>query len=137
MNVECQQWLDHSRIDLKHAKAILTHNEQEDTYIIYFHAQQAAEKALKAVLVFHFQIVPRTHDLAVLCREVSSYFSVTSDVVDIAFLTLGAVNTRYPVDNLTFDQAEEAVKIADSIYQQVLNYLAPLLENVHESGSHS
>ena len=34
--------------------------------LLCFHAQQAAEKALKAVLVFHDAEAPRTHDIGVL-----------------------------------------------------------------------
>jgi HEPN domain-containing protein len=51
-----RQWISRAENDLLNLAA------QEIPWdTICFHSQQAAEKYLKAVLVFHAQPVPRTH----------------------------------------------------------------------------
>lgn len=57
-----RQWISRAENDLLNVRNNLAAQEVPwDT--ICFHSQQAAEKYLKAVLVFHTQPVPRTHDL--------------------------------------------------------------------------
>lgn len=67
--------LDHAREllrkacnDLIAARAILATGEALDT--VCFHAQQAVEKSLKAVLALHDTSYPRRHDLAELMELV-------------------------------------------------------------------
>ena len=75
-----------------------------------FHAQQAAEKYLKAFLLYHSTPFPHTHnleDLVDLCGRIdASFHSLTSQV---AALTPYAVRLRYD-DSFwpTMDLAEEA-----------------------------
>ena len=57
-----RQWISRAENDLLNISNNLAAQKIPwDT--ICFHSQQAAEKYLKAVLVFHAQPVPRTHDL--------------------------------------------------------------------------
>lgn len=70
-----------------------------------FHAQQAIEKALKAVLLSLDGRMRRTHDLARLCRAAEQFGGVLpGSVEDVANLTPFAVEYRY--GDLT-DDAEE------------------------------
>jgi len=66
---------------------------------VCFHAQQAAEKLLKAFLVYHGQPFLRTHDLVAIlagCVAIEPSLSALED--DCRRLTYYAVTARYPDD---------------------------------------
>jgi len=74
-------------------------------YSICFHAQQAAEKYLKAFLKFHGQPVPKSHDIRDLitrCAEIDSSFRVLLGQADV--LQLFGVEIRYAPSK---EEAEE------------------------------
>jgi HEPN domain-containing protein len=62
-------WIDKARRDLRMAEFALEQGS-DFTDQVCFHAQQCAEKALKAVLVGAGRVPPRAHDLAALLDEV-------------------------------------------------------------------
>lgn len=81
-----------------------------------FDAQQAAEKALKALLISLSVRFPRTHDLRrhlVLLEE--SGKEVPQRIKEVARLTDYAVQARYPsgAEGVTPEEYEEAVRIAE------------------------
>jgi len=83
---------------------------------ICFHAQQSAEKYLKAVLVSRRVYFPKTHDLVFLnqlCEQsgILSGFAVE----DVALLTDFAVQVRYPGEEPDETDARRAVEIARSV----------------------
>ncbi len=93
---------------------------------VCFHAQQAAEKLLKAFLVFHHQIPPRTHDLIVLltgCVWIEEKLRLLEN--DCQQLTYYAVSVRYPSD--LFEPEEEdgrsLVDAALRVREEVLRWL--------------
>jgi HEPN domain-containing protein len=66
---------------------------------VCFHAQQAAEKALKAVLVSWRIDFPYTHDIKGLLRIAeTSGIVIPPTIQQAALLTPYAVETRYPGD---------------------------------------
>jgi len=72
---------------------------------VCFHAQQAAEKILKAFLIYHHEQVPHTHDLTALlarCVEINPGLSDLED--DSRRLTYYAVSVRYPDDHYEPDE---------------------------------
>ena len=65
--------------------------------IVYFHAQQSVEKALKAVCLKHAISFPYVHDLArLLTVRQQGGVRVPKYVLRAAGLTRFAVETRYP-----------------------------------------
>ena len=81
-----------------------------------FHAQQCAEKYLKALLVARGQAFPRTHDLAALhdlCVQADLRIGVELDQLER--LNAYAVQVRYPGDDPTLEEAREAVNIAQAV----------------------
>lgn len=91
---------------------------------VCFHAQQAAEKLLKALLVSRGEIVPRTHDLSALlggCQAAG--FDVASISEDCQRLQPYAVLTRYPGSPFEPDAeegqlaAEAAARVMDAVRQ--------------------
>ena len=89
---------------------------------ICFHAQQAAEKVLKAFVVSRGQIVSRTHDLeALLAEAVAVDGSLEALEADCRLLTPYAVMLRYPGvgDEPSEQEARLAVAAAERVCEQV------------------
>ena len=91
-----EEWLSHARSDLILAKLGVEH--QDVLYHqICFHAQQAVEKALKAVLLFYRIDFPLTRDIDELIDIFEGAgISPPSHFSDAGSLTPYAVETRYP-----------------------------------------
>jgi HEPN domain-containing protein len=90
--------------------------------IVAFHAQQAAEKALKAALVLSAVEPPRTHDLEDLRRRLPEDWRVRRSPRDLARLSVHGVESRYP-DDLTLVspiEAATAVRQAQAVVRRVL-----------------
>lgn len=91
-----EDWLRYVRSDLTIA------SQRELTpgvllQMLCFHAQQAVEKSIKAVLVHQGITFPYTHDIAVLVTLVkNSGFSWSEEFNQAADLTVYAVINRYP-----------------------------------------
>lgn len=88
-----------------------------------FLAQQAAEKAIKAIFVLLNRDFPYTHDLDRLRDLLPDEWSVKTAHPDLADLSVWAVETRYPGDMPAVVEAEAraAVQKADAVYQRVLD----------------
>ena len=93
---------------------------------VCFHAQQAAEKTLKAFLAFHHLPVTRTHDLVAL---LTSCLSLAGELADLEEgcrrLTYYAVTSRYPDDLYVIDEEEgvEMVTLSRTIQERVVALL--------------
>ena len=120
------EWIRHAKSDLQIAKLALA-----NPGILYedacFHAQQCAEKALKALLT-HLDIsFPRTHAIEVLLDLlVTAGIKVPPNIDEADVLSQYAVQTRYPgkweaIDRL---ETEKAILIAGN----VLKWVEELLE---------
>ncbi len=91
---------------------------------VCFHAQQAAEKYLKALLEELGQPVPRTHILEDLVIALVPFHPTLKAFRRGAkFLTRFAVDTRYPGENATKRQAASAVRWAEKIRAAVRDLL--------------
>jgi HEPN domain-containing protein len=117
-------WLQKAQSDLHTARQLLATDGPYDTAC--FHAQQAAEKALKAVLAQEAQQIPRTHDLGELAGLVGkAAISISLSDEDLANLTPYAVALRYDIDFWPDREvAQEAVEKATVIVEGVSNLLA-------------
>lgn len=112
-----EQWLAKAQADLKSAQKLLAGEEPLLDTAVY-HAQQTAEKALKAYLTSHGQAVQRTHDLEYLVRLCSDFDPTFSVLIDDArTLTPLGVIFRYPgiVSEPSKEEVEEAIQKAERI----------------------
>jgi len=110
-----REWLGRARGNLARAKATRPDYYLED---LCFDAQQAAEKAIKAVFVRRGIRFPYTHDLADLLTLLEqSGEPVPAPVAEAPYLTPFAVFTRYPRVGgpVTVDRYERAVAIAEAV----------------------
>lgn len=83
-----------------------------------FDAQQAAEKALKALLLSRNLPFPFTHDLSRLLSEVEvNGIEVPEEILEAARLTRYAVTTRYPgtAEEVTSQDHLNAVRVAEAV----------------------
>ena len=83
-----------------------------------FDAQQAAEKALKALLVLRGVQVPRTHAISELITMLAELgFAIPSDVQEASSLTDYAVAARYPgpSEPVLIEDFEKAVACAAAV----------------------
>jgi len=116
-------WVLKDDSDLADAKRTVCSDGPYDTAC--FHAQQAAEKYLKATLAFHGVMIPRTHDLEelqIMCAE----FVKVADFSGLALEELSdyAVSVRYDFEFWPDIQtAKEAVEIAETVRLLVLREL--------------
>jgi len=110
-----QEWLRRARSNLAKARAGRTDPDVlfED---LCFDAQQAAEKAIKAVLVFKNAKLPRTHDVQDLLTLLQrNGIEIPPAIVQTDELTEYAIETRYPgwAEDVAEDEYRRAVELAE------------------------
>lgn len=118
-------WLRFARSDLSLAQAPKPADVLFET--LCFHTQQAAEKALKAVLIAHNVEFPRTHNLRTLLDLIPAEIDIPDAVEDAMILTEYAVSSRYPgfVEPIGAQEYQEAVNHAEVI----LTWAEAILQN--------
>ena len=100
------KWLFRANEDLAVIDRLIQTDPQAYASTICFHAQQAVEKYLKALLACKGVDFPRTHDVDFLladCRKVSPG---QFDQIDLKSLTDFGVSIRYPDDFYVPDLSE-------------------------------
>jgi HEPN domain-containing protein len=111
-----EDWLARARGDLALAKAPLPEGAfYED---LCFHAQQAAEKALKAVYQHRGWTFQYTHDLGLLISGLRGKgMKVASKIDDSVDLTTYATESRYPGlgEPVTIEEYHEALRLAEVV----------------------
>jgi len=108
-----QSWLQKAEGDLRAAEHLLE-MEVKDYFAAAFHAQQAAEKFLKAFLVRHQIPFPKTHDIQQLLElAAQADSSLKIELSSAAMLTPFGVEFRYPDQEVAdFGTAQQAVEEA-------------------------
>ena len=118
-----REWLNRARSNLARAKARIPDVYLED---LCLDAQQAAEKALKALLIQREVVFPYVHDLARLVTLLEAAGQEIPAVVRRAEnLTRYAGVTRYPglAEPVTEEQYQEAVTIAEAVVQWAAEHM--------------
>lgn len=120
-----RSWLRRARSDLVMARKALADRDVVDPWVASFHAQQAAEKIMKAALVIEQIRFSRTHELERLRSLLPADWELP-DQKTLAGLSRFAVAGRYPESLFdagpepTWADAEEAVRLAESVETAVL-----------------
>lgn len=104
---------------------VLKLSPEIDLATICFHAQQAVEKALKAVLILRNTDPARTHDLNKLAYEIiNNGLELPLEVETISKLNPYAVIFRYDdmeIEILTRDEADEILEIMINWATNIIN----------------
>lgn len=120
-----QAWLSHAQSDLELAR--LGHSSKDVLAAqICFHAQQATEKAIKAVFLSRQIDFPLTHDIEQLIEIAEQHkVDLTSEIRNAGTLTPYAVETRYPGSEQVINETEvrEAVQLAEHAIAWATKYL--------------
>jgi HEPN domain-containing protein len=96
---DVRAWLCKAELDLRAAVHDLSDPEERLLGDVMFHAQQAAEKAMKAFLAWHDVPFRKTHNLEELGRQCVALDAALGTLVDQAVpLTEYAWKFRYPGD---------------------------------------
>lgn len=122
---DTRAWLAKARLDLAAGVAVLG-AAAPLTGDAMFHAQQAAEKSIKALLAWHDTPSPKTHDLAELGGLlVDRDPSLEPLLRRAAVLTEYAWRYRYPgeSDEPSHDEARNALVLAREVYEAILSRL--------------
>lgn len=108
-----RDWLRHARNDLALARSGKTRTVLYEH--LCFHAQQAAEKALKAVLVANRIAAAKTHDMAFLLDALPASVAVPPSLIELPLLNRYAVQHRYPGEapRVTRKDLAEALRMAE------------------------
>ena len=119
------EWLRYAKMDYamaKHGKSL----HPVPLEIICFHCQQASEKALKAIMAYHEDEIPRTHnisDVLSLCEThypgIALRFAHQADR-----LTNFAAVTRYPYSEIEVTEADMELALENA--EQILSYVTSL-----------
>lgn len=124
MNPLALEWVEKAEGDFATAQRELRARKAPNYDAACFHAQQMAEKYLKAYLQAHSIAPPRTHDLVellVLCLPVNPAFDLLEP--DLKSLNAYAVQFRYPGQSADKNDARNALKSARLIRTQVRTML--------------
>jgi HEPN domain-containing protein len=123
---EAHEWLRLAWRDIRLAELALGDNPPLLGEALY-HAQQAAEKALKGFLVYGGASYPLTHDfrrLPEFCESIDKSFA--TELSHAAGLTQFAVRFRYPgEDQPTREEALPWLTLARLVFREVERRLTP------------
>ena len=117
-DLEASKWLAYARSDLDAGWALLR-DPEHFPHQVCFLAQQAAEKALKALLISCDIEFPRTHDLDRLRQSIPQGCQVKAAFPQLYSLSIWAIESRYPSDlpEVTESDANGALQMAERVYQ--------------------
>ncbi|MEM3806101.1 MAG: HEPN domain-containing protein [Desulfurococcus sp.] len=120
---EVLNWLAEAQADLRYAEMSISTGRYNWACFI---AQQAAEKALKALMLHVLGEYPRGHDLVKLYRRVKDSTAVSLSEVALAKLSAYYTLARYPnaglerpSEEILREHAEEAISIAKGVLDEV------------------
>jgi HEPN domain-containing protein len=115
------QWVERAEHDLLNAQHTLATLDPCPFDTDCFHAQQCAEKYLKALVVFRGRVAPRTHDLARVVARLPRADQAAFAEVSLRLLNPYVIEGRYPGDWDPMDrsEAEAAVEIAQTVRRAV------------------
>ncbi len=125
IRAKVREWITYAEEDLAFARHGLTMTEPAYRSIA-FHAQQCAEKALKAYLVCHGIDFPFTHNISRLLELADESTGWLEDLAEAEELTPFATTARYPGETLSVsgEEAIDAVNIAEKTLTEITERLA-------------
>ena len=115
-----REWLVKAEGDLLTASHTLKLGRRCPTDAVCFHAQQCAEKYLKALLVLRRIDFPKTHDLEALAARLRNGAKPQLSPDDLARLKRYATATRYPgAEEIRLAEARGALAAARRVRKAI------------------
>lgn len=129
MKAAVAKWLELAEIDLKAAQVLLKDSSLSSA--VCFHAQQAIEKYLKALIESRDINPPKSHDLIMLYGQVEDIVNIEEDT--LAKLNQIYIDSRYPASLGTMpeglpdtEDAKEFYDFACAVYDKAKRALQPV-----------
>jgi HEPN domain-containing protein len=114
-------WIQKAENDISSAQYLANNMRPSPSEVICFHCQQAAEKYLKAFIVYNDQEPPKTHDLIELVKLCNNYNNDFSNILQkCEYLVPFAIRTRYPNAS---DPNDEETKIALLYAKDIIDFI--------------
>ena len=114
---DAKVWLRYAEDDLGVAKHLFNTYYPKPLSIICYHCQQAAEKAVKSLIVLYGSQggMPKKHDIFLLLNQIRNMVNIDEKFYDYAdILSPYGVAMRYPNELVLEDRhAERALAMAD------------------------
>jgi len=109
------EWMEYARSDL--ALAGEPHGPRVRLETVCFHAQQAVEKAVKAVLVQAGVTFPKVHSIERLLDLLPAAIERTPDLLKSRTLSAYATVPRYPsaLEPVSEQRAREVLRVAEAV----------------------
>jgi len=119
------EWMRYAKSDLALSKAPVSGDVLLEN--LCFHAQQAVEKSIKAVLITKGIPFPKTHNIDTLIGLLPGDVPVPPDDAKAVELTEYAVMLRYPGVNepVTEEEYHETVRLAESVVKWAEGVIGP------------
>lgn len=118
-------WIAKAEADLANAEIVLRAGPTAPLDTVAYHAQQCAEKYLKALICSRGDDVPRIHDVEALLTRIDLWEHVDLTVEESRLLTDYATLTRGSGDyeSVSDDEAAHAVELAGRVRSAVRGVL--------------
>jgi HEPN domain-containing protein len=116
-----RRWWRKAGHDLVNARHTMKIGAECPYDTVCFHAQQCAEKSIKALMVMHLVHFARVHDLAKLAAGLPAGTKIGVDDEDLRLLSLYATAGRYPEsgEEPGHDEAVKALDIAEKVREAI------------------
>ncbi len=128
MTPEFKEWYNMAVMDLGVARHLDETYRPKPLEIICYHCQQAAEKAIKALIIYYGGEggIPKLHDLSFLLNQIKNKVYIEDKYYDYAdTLTPYGVSIRYPNELFLGERhTKEALEFSDEILRWVQNIVS-------------
>ncbi len=116
-----KEWVSFAEDDLRLGLCAVKLKSNVPYRLIAYHAQQCAEKYLKAYLVYRNVDFPYTHSIGALLKLCSKYASWVKELADADHLSPYAITARYPGQDepVAKSDAQKAIELAKEVRWQV------------------
>jgi len=123
------RWLTKAKSDLAVARVVLQQGPEMEPWLAAYHAQQAAEKSLKALLIARSIEPGRKHDLVELSEDLPPGLTPGASDEELARLSKYSSDVRYagPFEQLkepTWEEAETATAVARRVFDSATAQIA-------------
>ena len=129
--MDVKDWLSYAENDLGVATHLFKTYHPKPLAIIGFHCQQAAEKAVKALIMLHGRQggMPKKHDIFLLLNQIKNMTVIDPKFYDYAdILTPYGISVRYPNELILEERhAKDAIRMANEFVEWAKKELVAVL----------
>lgn len=110
-----EEWLESADLDIENIRHII--HDQRLTGHVAFHAQQAIEKTLKAIIEEYDLTVPKIHSLQKLYEIAETLIEIPYDEDIIIALDSLYIESRYPIEFGLLPSGKPDQKLSDTFFE--------------------